>query len=226
MRLDDVIVLWTAVSLFLILGMNIVFPPFVELTTHEAEVSRWTAAYGVLDENSTTFYEFEFVPPPGEYDIETRNTLPFRPPGWFNLTVRIPFELEKNWTRINVYTIFSACTSGGVWFFWTVEWRLYNSSNVAISDDWSDSYAVSANTPITVDKNIEYDIGRDEKTAQFIHQGNGIMRLHSPFIMQHWSLRVNITFTTICSSKFFKKNRQQNLKLYLRDPSIQLSQLE
>lgn len=168
MQLDDIVILSTAVGLLSILGANIIFPPFVESTTDEVEVSRWLDTWGVHDQNST-FYEH--IPSPDEYDIETQDTLPFRPSGWFNLTVTIPFEIDKNWTKIDTHMIFSATTPGGVWFFWTLKWRLYNSSNVALSDDWSDSFAVSANTPITVDKNIEYNIGRDEKNGSIYTPG-------------------------------------------------------
>ena len=164
MRLEKKIVLLTTISLCLILGINFIFPEYVASRTYFGGISRWTAGYGVFDENST-FYTFSFVSSPSEYNIETQNTSPFHPSGWFNLTIKVPFEIDRNWRRIGVSTIFSAGTYGGVQFFWTLRWRLYNSSRVAFSDSWSHFIIASADSPTALWKNIESNIGRDEKNS-------------------------------------------------------------
>jgi len=171
MRFDDVNVLVCGASFILIFAPNIIFPPYVVLTAHYVEVSRWTAAYGVLDENST-IYEFTFVSSPSEYDFQTSENPQSNPPGWFNLTIRIPFEIHKNWTRIHSRAIFSTGTYGGARYFWTLKWRFLNSSVVAFSDSWDHSLDVDPDRPTTLWRdNIEYHIGHDENNSSIYTPG-------------------------------------------------------
>lgn len=152
--------------------MNIVFPPYIMLTTRYVEISRWTASYGILDENSTLCC-FSFVSSPAEYDLQTYDTVPSQPSGWFNLTIKIPFKIPENWTKICVRAFFFTGTCGGVWYFWKLKWQLHNNINITISDEWSHSLDVDPHRPTTLWRdNIEYHIWRDKNDSS-IYTPNG-----------------------------------------------------
>jgi len=160
-----VITLLALTGLLLVLCVNVFSPLPVEIGEQETKTFRWSAAWGILDENSTIF-SYDFAPRPAEVNIETWDDLPFRPPGWFNLTMKIPFEVYNNWTEIYLHPYFYTATDGGVWYFWALKWRLYNSSHVVLSDDWSHSLLVSADRTATLWRdNIEYHLLRSKNSS-------------------------------------------------------------
>lgn len=167
MRFDDIIILLSSVSLLLALGMNGIFPPYTIVTTQGTKGSRWNNNCGVIDQNSTV-HEYEFA----NSEIETQRTQSSRPPGWFNLTFRVPFEIDENWTRVYMRAIFSTGTWGGVIYWWTLKWRCYNDNVVAFSDEWRFSLESSAWRPLMLSRdNIEYNIMQHEPNSSIYTPG-------------------------------------------------------
>ena len=133
---------------------NTVFPQQISFTNRGGQANRTTAGYSVVDENST-LYSYAFADPPSEAQMETQNTLAaLSPLGWLDLVLRIPFNMSRDATGLRVSTIFSTGTFGGSQHFWTVSWRLYNSSVIASSGNWDYSMVVSANSSMTLCKNL------------------------------------------------------------------------
>jgi hypothetical protein len=157
--------------LVILLGLAIIFPPIADVTTYESRIFERSAAFGVLDDNSTlSQYGFAF-PPSLEFFWDPKYLSLGGPTGRFNLTLRVPFEITEDWAKINVSTTFSVGTYGGVLFFWSVEWRLYNATNTPLKGDWSHLLDISANSPLTLQKDLASNIGRDENNASIYLPG-------------------------------------------------------
>lgn len=170
MQRYDIAVLLVGASLAVILAVNLAFPTYVDSVSAEEKIYRRTGGYGVVDQNGT-LYDFGFVSNLSDYDLQTQDDIPTQPIGWFTLAVRIPFEVDSDWKKISAFAIFSTGTYGGVVYYWTVNWRIYNSSRVALSNEWSDSLWVSADTPVTLWKNITNNIERNNVTSSVYTPG-------------------------------------------------------
>jgi hypothetical protein len=152
------------------LGINLALPPPVDPVVPARNIYRRTGGYGVADHNGT-LYDFDFVSNLSDYDLQTQDDLPSQPPGWFTLAVRIPFAVDSNWKGISAFAIFSTGTYGGVTYYWTLKWRLFNSSRVALSEEWSHYFVVSADTPATLWKNVTNNFERNEVTSSVYTPG-------------------------------------------------------
>jgi len=146
MDTDSCIILMSVTSLVLILSLNSAFPPFAIVTSQEIGVTRWNSTCSVFDSNST-IHEFAFVDS-SYYKIETQKTQPSQPSGWFNLTLKNPFEIYNNWTKIYLRALFHTGTEGGCIYWWTLNWRLHNDAVTPLSDSWDFSSGASAYRPL------------------------------------------------------------------------------
>jgi hypothetical protein len=152
----------SVVSLFLILGLNLVFPPYAASKLETSDF-HWTSGYGLLDDNSTvrlfTFASFFDI------DILARQTKHDYPLGQFNLTLRRPFEIFENWSRIYLRLEFCTGTYGGTIYEWNLRWRFYNAT-IAFSDSYSNQVIVSYGYPITQWKDdYTYTISREDQNS-------------------------------------------------------------
>jgi hypothetical protein len=150
-------------SLFLILGLNLVFPPYVTGKSQVTSDFKWTSGYGVFDDNST-IREFVFASLL-DADILCRQTKHDYPLGQFNLTLRRPFQIFENWTKIYLRLEFCTGTYGGTTYKWNLRWRFYNATT-AFSDKYSDLFLVSYGYIITQWKdNFTYTISREDANS-------------------------------------------------------------
>jgi len=167
---DNILLFVSVGGLGLILALNVVFPPFVAETSQKTMDFRWTTSYGLLDDNSTIrLYGFA-----GDYDIQARETQHSSPPSWFNLTLRRPFEIFSNWTKIYLRVFLSTGTYGRAAYSWTLSWRLYNVTT-AFSDSWTYMLDVDPDYKYDLERNdIEYDISREDRNSSIYNPARWI----------------------------------------------------
>jgi hypothetical protein len=153
----------SVVSLFLILGLNLVFPPYVTGKSQETSDFHWTSGHGLLDDNSTVrLFTFADL---FDIDILARETKHDYPLGQFNLTLRRPFEIFENWTKIYLRLEFCTGTYGGTTYKWNLRWRFYNTTT-AFSDSYANMVMVSYGYAITQWKdNYVYTISRQDANS-------------------------------------------------------------
>lgn len=152
----------SVVSLFLILGLNLVFPPFAASKLETSDF-HWTSGYGLLDDNSTVllFPFADFF----DIDILARQTKHDYPLGQFNLTLRRPFEIFENWSRIYLRLEFCTGTYGGTVYNWNLRWQFHNDT-IAFSDSYSNQVTVSYGYTVTQWKdNYTYTISREDQNS-------------------------------------------------------------
>jgi hypothetical protein len=133
------------VGIVSLLIINVGFPQPAKLASGPEENTRVTEQYSIVDENST-FYDFGGVSWPATAYFDSQYLSPDHPRGWVTVSITVPFDIFENSSSIDFLTFFSVATGGGVHFYWSVDWRLYNNSFTAASDKLSDSQLVSADT--------------------------------------------------------------------------------
>ncbi|MBC7130589.1 hypothetical protein H5T51_05145 [Candidatus Bathyarchaeota archaeon] len=149
----------------MILFINLAFPPYFSEEVSYGELE-WRDVSNIIDLNST-FYKWE-----GAYaNVRSQEDWPVQPQGWFELTVRIPFEICENWSRINILTTFSTGTYGGVNYSWTLSWRIYNDTYIALSDKWDHLFLVSADTPASKSADFPIYISREQENSSVYTSG-------------------------------------------------------
>jgi len=197
----------SVVSLFLILGLNLVFPPYAAEKSQVTSDFHWSSGFGLLDDNSTVrlFYFADLF----DIDILARETKHDYPPGQFNLTLRRPFEIFDNWTKIYMQIIICIGTYGGTNFKWTLSWRFYNITT-AFSDSIGDNSTVSYGYPITWWRDdaipIAYNIERQDKNSSIYYPAkwtfevnllhNAVLFLNSPQYQVYYYLLLKVTEET------------------------------
>jgi hypothetical protein len=164
------------VSVFLILSLNLVFPPYAEGKSQVTSDFKWTSGYGLLDDNST-IREFVFANLL-DVDLLCRETKYDYPLGQFNLTMRRPFEILENWTKIYLRLEFCTGTYGGTTYKWNLRWKFHNATT-AFSDHYSNMVVVSYGYTITQWKdNFTYTISRDDANSSIYNPAKWTFELN------------------------------------------------
>jgi len=203
MRTNNILLLVSVSGLVLILAVNVVFPPFTSMMSEQTQDFQWADNYGMYDDNST-IYGYGFLETPN-YDLQDGTSRTSDPLGWFNMTLRSPFTIQDNWTRIHIRVLFFTGTYGGIKYSWTLRWRAYNVTE-ALSDSWSYGLDVSADRPFSLQNDdIVYDVVRGAGNSSLYNVGQWVLEanlVHNATLLRaqeynaYYNLRLEITEST------------------------------